>query len=197
MTREQAKEILERHGITDKVVFLGYRSANSQYGQYNDVGALFTPTEYIEFKFNTLPSKWERDIAKLMPGVYRYKKGLHGVHHLGNNKEDKAIRSWLDANIGKDHSPVLVNGKPRILPYWAYRQAGPVTVLRHGATKTETIVDPAGWPFIDLHKGGWNLTSSEGCQTLYPEHWAEARALGYSEMDKYGQDHILYCLVQM
>jgi hypothetical protein len=198
MTREQAAAILAAHGITDKVVWIGYRSANSKYGEYDDVAGLFTPDSYTEFKFNTLPTKWEGDIAKLTPGVYRYKKGLHGIHHINTALPgDKAVYDWLIVNPGKDHAPVLVNGAPRLLPYWAFRQAGPVTVLRHGAAATETQADPARWPFIDLHKGGHYTTSSEGCQTFIADEWAQARALGYGAMDKYGQEHILYCLVQL
>ena len=206
MTREKAREILQQHGITDQVAILGYRSAKSQYGEYDDIGALYTPADYIEFKYNTLPSKWASNIAKLLPGVYRYRKGLHGIHHLDLTQrkdgsyvcqEDKEIYDWLIAHPGKDHPHILVGGKARILPYWAYRQAGPVTIIRHGATVPETKVNPAEWPFIDLHKGGWNLTSSAGCQTFYPDHWEDARALGYEAMDKNGQKEVLYCLVQL
>src|ERR1700749_1295996 len=106
MTREQAGDIIKQHGISDKVVILGYRSADSQYGRYDDIAGILTPTGYVEFKFNTLPSRWDKRIAKLMPGVYRYKKGLHGIHHLNfaQRKDgsyvfpgDKEIFDWLQA----------------------------------------------------------------------------------------------------
>ena len=206
MTKEQVGKILAAHAVTDKVIWIGYRSANSKYGEYDDIAGLYTPGSYTEYKFNTLPTKWEGTIAKLMPGVYKYKKGLHGVHHLNLSQRkdgsyicpaDKGIHDWLMANPGKDHAPVMVGDVPRLLPYWAFRQAGPVTILRHGAVTAETVTDPANWPFIDLHKGGWNLTSSEGCQTWFPEHWEDARAHGYAEMDKYGQDEIKYVMVQL
>jgi hypothetical protein len=201
MTREQAKAIIDAHGITDKVVILGYRSASSKYGEYDDMGALYTPDIYIEFNFNTLPTKWEGQIAKLMPGVYRYKKGLHGMHHLNLAQRadgsyvvpnDKRAYDWLIGNVGKDHPDEKYH-----LTYWAFRQAGPVTVIRHGANSTETKTNPAEFPFIDIHKGGNYATSSEGCQTVLASLWAAVRAQGYAAMDKYGQKEILYCLVQL
>lgn len=205
MTKDKAAAILAAHGITDKVVILGYRSAVSKYGEYDDVAGIYTPGSYTQFRFNTLPSKWEGHIAKLMPGVYRYKKGLHGMNHLNLAQDkngryicpaDKAIYDWLLANPGKDH-PVLMEGdKPRLLPYPAFRQAGPVTLIRHGATAPETEQDPAKWPFIDIHKGGHYTTSSEGCQTFIAEQWEAARALGFGAMDKYAQNQIMYCLIQ-
>ena len=207
MTREKAAAILAAHGIIDKVVILGYRSPDSKYGEYDDIGAIFTPESYTEYKFNTLPTKWEGRIAKLLPGVYRYKKGLHGMHHLNLAQRadgsyvcpgDKAILDWLHANPGKDHPPVKdSDGNPRSLPYPAFRQAAPVAVLRHGATIPETETDPAKWPYIDIHKGGHYTTSSEGCQTFLAELWEKARAEGFGAMDHYGQEEILYCLVQL
>lgn len=194
-TREQALSFLQQRGITEKIVWLGYRSAGSHYGQYDDTIALLTPDQYIEYKANTLPSIWQPGVATLVPGVYRYKKGLHGIHHLGTGPADKAILVWLNGNVGKDYPA----GSDKILPYWAFRQAGPVTLQRDGQTGTETITDPNSpkWPWIDLHRGGWNGTSSLGCQTFFPDHWPQARAAGYQAMDRYDQDHILYSLHQL
>lgn len=194
-TRDQAQAFLDQHGITDKVVLLGYRAPGSQYGQYDDTIALICPTDYTEYKGNTLPSKWETGIAKLIPGVYDYRKGLHGIHHFADLSPEQhtEVAAWLAANPGKDHVPIA--GK--ILPYWAYRQAGPVTINRDGSPTLEQDGWPGNPAWIDIHCGGWNGTSSLGCQTIHPQYWIAARSLGFGAMDQWGQTVIKYCLIQL
>jgi hypothetical protein len=47
---------------------------------------------------------------------------------------------------------------------------------------------------INIHKGGYRTTSSEGCQTIYPDQWQGFINLVYSEMNRYGQKTIPYLL---
>lgn len=194
-SREDAEKIGRSRGCQDKVMWIGFRSATSTYGEYDDMLALLTPDSYTEFKANTLPSKWENGIAKLMPGDYLYEQGLHGVHHFNEMNATLAanVKDWLNSHVGQDYTPI----SGVILPYWAYRQAAPATIIRDGAHTTETDVNPADWPFIDLHKGGANTTSSAGCQTFFPDGWNQARLLGYSAMNKYGMKKITYSLHQL
>ena len=49
---------------------------------------------------------------------------------------------------------------------------------------------------INIHRGGYNSTSSEGCQTIYPSQWESFISLVYSEMDRAGQKTIPYLLVE-
>ena len=49
---------------------------------------------------------------------------------------------------------------------------------------------------INIHRGGYNSTSSEGCQTIYPSQWESFISLLYSEMDRAGQKTIPYLLVE-
>lgn len=200
MTREQAGAILQTHGIVDKVVWLGLRSPASKYGEYDDIAGLYTPDGYQEFKFNTLPSAWRQDMACLVPGVYRWRKGLHGMHHLNLGKDkdgavaspkDQAAYAWLLAHPGQDHPDPAFR-----LTYWAFREIPPMRVIRCGHSGTFTDSDAAPF-FIDGHHGGLNGTSSEACQTWPIEIWHAVRAAGFGAMDKYGQDEIAYCLVQL
>jgi lysozyme len=49
---------------------------------------------------------------------------------------------------------------------------------------------------INIHKGSYKSTSSEGCQTIYPSQWNGFINLVYSEMDRYKQKTIPYLLVE-
>ena len=48
---------------------------------------------------------------------------------------------------------------------------------------------------INVHKGGYNTTSSLGCQTIYPPQYDGFINLVYSEMTRYNQKTIPYLLV--
>lgn len=193
-TRTEAEAMQKEAGL-DAVMILGYRSKKSKFGEYDDTLAIISPNGYMEFKANTLPSVNKNGIAVLQPGTYKYKQGLHGINHVSANTSfDQKVLAWLSQNKPKDVPPSL-NPAGVLLPYYAFRQAGPVTLFRIGATKTETEADPAKYPFIDIHHGGWNLTSSEGCQTIFPDKWDIFRLRGYANMNAYGQDSILYHLV--
>ena len=194
-SRDKAEALARSRGCTDQVMLIGFRSATSKYGEYDDTLALLTPEIYTEWKGNTLPSEWIPGIAKLMPGDYDYTIGLHGVNHFSqlSQAQRENVGTWLQTHIGQDYPPI----PDRILPYWAFRQAAPVTLIRDGDPQTETEMDPDKFPFIDLHRGGWNGTSSAGCQTWYPDHWLIARASGYAAMAKYGQKKITYALHQL
>lgn len=49
---------------------------------------------------------------------------------------------------------------------------------------------------INFHKGGYTTTSSEGCQTAYPDQWLQVQRKAYELMDKEGQKRIPYLLIE-
>jgi lysozyme len=49
---------------------------------------------------------------------------------------------------------------------------------------------------INIHRGGYNSTSSAGCQTIYPPQYDGFINLVYSEMSRYNQKTIPYLLVK-
>lgn len=79
-------------------------------------------------------------------------------------------------------------------PYKALRQYGRVTVLRDGKEDTDTAKTPF---YIDIHKGGFNTTSSLGCQTIFPEQWIYFLSNVEVELEKNNQTIIPYCLIEM
>jgi lysozyme len=195
-TRDQAIDKINYNQSSDRVHLIGYRSSTSKYGEYDDTIAILSSDSYTEVRANTLPSVWKPGIAKLLPGNYKYNAGLHGMHHLTSSGADQAILAWLNSHKGQEYPASLIpDGK--LVPYWAFRQAGPVTLLRDGQLKPETQLNPAFFPFIDIHHGGWNLTSSEGCQTIFPQYWSSFRSEAYAAMEKENQQFVTYHLIEL
>jgi len=48
----------------------------------------------------------------------------------------------------------------------------------------------------NIHKGSYNSTSSEGCQTIYPDEWIQFINEVYHAMDREGQKRIPYILIE-
>jgi lysozyme len=79
-------------------------------------------------------------------------------------------------------------------PYPAFRQFGNVTVIRDGVGERTDSPNARFW--INIHKGGFNTTSSAGCQTIYPDQWLAFQTTGYAEMKRHKQTVIPYILVE-
>lgn len=84
--------------------------------------------------------------------------------------------------------------RPTEQQYTALVQAAPVTVLRYAIG--EPAREDTGLFGINIHRGGYSTTSSEGCQTIYPEQWPAFIALVESEMKRHGMATIPYALTE-
>jgi len=172
------KDTMGKPGVNDRAI-------------YDDAMILISPDYFETFNGNTDPSKYKPGIASLKPGLYEYKQGLHGMHHINmSNADDKKAYNWLISHPGEDYPD-----KKYSLTYWAFRQFGNVTVTRD--SKAEQTDSPANRFFIDIHRGGINTTSSEGCQTIVPDQWLSFRKTGYDLMNKTGQKIIKYLLIEL
>lgn len=163
---------LSGQSITGPVYILAIRgyyrymgdAAKNDRGIYDDALFLIGPALYLPVNGNTDPSAYKPGIAKLVPGLHYYKKGLH---HLSDPDPRKR--------------------------YPAFRPASPdesLPVIRDGDKTTSK-----GYA-INIHKGSYFSTSSEGCQTVYPEQWLQFQQTAYSAMNKYGQQRIGYLLIE-
>jgi lysozyme len=80
--REEIEKIISGHNIQEKVVIVGIRGYNggsNERGIYDDALFIVSPSYFNAYNANTDPSVTRPGIAVLQPGVYQYRKGLHGV----------------------------------------------------------------------------------------------------------------------
>lgn len=176
MGRDRAIELLAQYGVKAPAILgrrgymrdsMGAKGRNDR-NMYDDMIAVVTPRLYRTFNANTDPSRVGGRLAVLQPGVWQYERGIH--------------------------HPSSPNAYPCLV------QAGPVTVLRdNGVTETQKVdprdVGPGGYPpYIHIHKGGYNVTSSEGCQTIHPDQWPEFFELAIGEMSHFDITEIPYVL---
>jgi lysozyme len=134
-------------------------------GIYDDCMCAVWPEGFVTFNGNTDPSRHKESVATLVPGLHFYKQGKHGI----TTHADGGYLAFRPAT--PDES----------LPVWRDGEDWGVKVFKGIA--------------INLHKGGYTTTSSEGCQTIYPDQWLEFQQMVYHLMDKYKQSILPYALV--
>lgn len=113
-TAQELREILAGRYVTDKVAVVAirgyYRDSMGKPGQndrgiYDDALFIVSPDYFRAFNGNTDPSVARKGIATLVPGLYRYLPGIHGI------------------------------SRPKAQQYPAFRQHTAVTVARDGGGK--------------------------------------------------------------
>jgi len=168
-SKEKSLAMVIRAGIEDRVVLIGIR------GYYSET---FQPSGnqrsiYDDAIILLSPSVHATFNANTDPSVF--KKGIAvlktGVHRYRKGNH----------GISKPGG-----GYPALRPANAKEQ---LPVTRDGEGDSMGIA-------INIHKGGYNTTSSLGCQTIYPAQWDGFINLVYSEMSRYNQKTIPYLLVE-
>ena len=117
--RTQTISLLSKHGVdvSKRVALLGVRGyyrdtmgepGVNDLGIYDDAIFVVSPDTHKAWPANTDPSRLSPGMASLLPGVWKYQLGLHGL------------------------------SKPLHLRYMALVQAAPVTVARHLQRTTDT-----------------------------------------------------------
>lgn len=167
--KQKTQALLSKAGVADAVSLVGIRGYyRDTMGQpgVNDRGI------YDDAIFLVSPCAYVAFNANTDPSVHR--KGIAvlkpGVHR------------YRKGNHGISKGP----GYPALRPATPGEQ---LPVTRDGEGDSMGVA-------INIHRGGYNTTSSLGCQTIPPSQWQAFIALVYSEMNRHGQKTIPYLLTE-
>jgi hypothetical protein len=177
--RSKTLEMLRESGLEDGVFLLGVRGyyldsmgepGENDLSIYDDAVFLISPRLHLGFNANTDPSRH-----------YTLQKPL-GMATL---------------SLGVWHYRLGIHGlsRPKAQQYEALVQSAPVQVERYQGEDKPPKRD-TGYFGINIHRGGYNGTSSEGCQTIYPDQWQGFIGAVKDEMEDYGQKTIAYLLTE-
>lgn len=131
---------------------------------YDDAIFVVSDNVFASFNANTDPSPFRSGVATLLPGVYPYRMGNHGISRPGGG-------------------------------YPAFRPATPHEALPVSRDGDVRVPNPKMGIALNIHKGGYNTTSSLGCQTIYPTQWAAFYELTKGEMLRSKIKNIDYILI--
>lgn len=174
LAKEKVAKILEHRNIKDRVAIVGLRgyyldskgeAGANDRGIYDD--ALFVVVRDSKGQIIFMQSY----NANTDPSVYR--KGI----------------ATLKTGTWRYQLGIHGVSKPKSKQYLALRQAEAVIVSRDGQK------DERGWFGINIHRGGYNTTSSLGCQTIYPSQWEEFISIVKNNAAKNNQTTIPYVLM--
>ncbi len=133
-------------------------------------------------------------IVILSPTLYALYKGNTDPSRIGYNAKVRKGFALLQPGFYPSYRFDIHHGSS---PYEAICQrAGSVTVLRDGG-KVEK-----GMFGVNIHRGGLNTTSSEGCQTVPLDQWKEFYSLAKGEAQKlwgnnWKKEIVGYCLIEL
>lgn len=163
-------KIIRKHKITAPVVLVGirgyYKDTMGKPGQ-NDRG-LYDDAMFIVSPTHFSSWNGNTDPSVYRPGIASLVPGVH-MYRKGN------------------HGISRPGGG-----YPAFRPATPgeqLPVTRDG------VLNPRPGVAINIHRGGKNTTSSEGCQTLPPQQWDAFYAALSGEMKRHSVKTFPYVLV--
>lgn len=170
LTKEEALQLAAPYNMTDKCFIIGIR------GYYK----------------NTMGEVGEND-----RGIYDDAICIVGPEVF------KTFNGNTDPSINRDGIATLLPGVHAYKKgnHGISRPGGGYPALRPATPGEKLPVkrDGGGYTFgiaINIHKGSINSTSSEGCQTIYPDQWKDFINTVYALMDKYRKNIIHYVLIE-
>lgn len=111
--RATTERLLRNKGVTDGFALLGMRGYylhtmgdpdHNDRGIYDDALMLLTPQAYVTFNANCDPSLFRPHIATLVPGVYQYKLGIHGLSKPAARRYQALVQAG-DVTVARDGGP--------------------------------------------------------------------------------------------
>ena len=171
--RSETERLLRKAGVTAKVALVGIR------GYYK----------------NTMGKKNSNDIGIYDDGIFLVAPEAYATFNA--NTDPSVLRPGIATLVPGVHE--YRKGKHGISKgagYPALRPATPgekLPVRRWNARTKDYDYDTG--TAINIHKGSYRSTSSEGCQTIYPAQWSGFINLVYEEMSRHGQKTIPYLLI--
>jgi lysozyme len=166
----EVDKLIKKHKVTDKVVLVGIR------GYYRDsmgkVGAN-DRSIYDDALFIVSPTHFSAWNANTDPSAYR--KGIASL--------EPGVHRYRKGNHGISR------------PGGGYPAFRPATKNEELPVSRDGVADPRPGVAINIHRGGYNTTSSEGCQTLPPAQWDRFYAALSGELKAHGQKDFPYVLV--
>jgi hypothetical protein len=144
-------KIAAQYGAEHEVCLIGLRGyykdtmgepGKNDRGIYDDCIAVYTPSRLVTFNANTDPGVYKRGIATLMPGVWAYRLGIHGLDKPPE-KRYRALVQALPVNVMRDDYESFQHG------YFG------INIHKGGYSSVSSIgcqtIYPSQWPeFIDL-----------------------------------------------
>lgn len=175
LTKEEAERLIKPLNLPEPVVVLAIRGyykntmgvpGKNDIGIYDDAFFIITPDFFASYNGNTDPSK-HRPATEKQQGMATLKPGVHYYRH------------------GDHHI-----GKPNAYPAFRPATKGErLPVTRDGSGDDWGVA-------INIHKGGFNSTSSEGCQTIYPTQWDSFHASLIDQLNRHNQKTFPYVLIE-
>lgn len=170
-SRGAIESIATVKGVTDKVYLVGirgyFRDSLGVPGK-NDRG-IYDDAIFLRTPEAILAFNANADPSVKRPGIAVLKAGVH-PYRKGQHGLSKPVAKRYDA-------------------------LRPATVGERLPVKRDGKGDDYGVA-INIHRGQYTSTSSEGCQTIYPTQYKEFIDAVYRAMDKAGQKTIKYILVE-
>ncbi len=149
-------------------------------GRYDDAFFVVSKWSFAAFNGNTDPSIHRAEIATLRcPQVVWYRPGRHAI---GKATEHDAFRQDSEVTVYRD----------KLVKSAGYKHPTRGISLGDGYWTDKGY---AGTFWTNLHRGGRNGTSSEGCLTVPPAQWAAFHALVTAELKRAGMKRFPVMLV--
>lgn len=169
-TLDRVTEVIKKAKVESPVVLVGvrgyYRDTMGKSGQ-NDRG-IYDDAIFIVSPTHFTTWNANTDPSVFKPGIASLVPGVH-LYRRGNHGISR--------------------------PGGGYPAFRPATKDEQLPVTRDGVVNPRPGVAINIHRGGRNSTSSEGCQTIPPSQWDAFYTALSGEMKRYGVTTFPYLLV--